>query len=131
MQQQYFNSLIKVLTSIPFILAYCKDTLLADCSWLFVFESSAAPVVSESVSEDVVLVRSVDVTVRCHAGMLGGAAGVEPTMGEGNCFLQKKKSCLPVCPWIFEHLKNGIIAHFKRIFTLKRSPRIFWSLFSG
>ena len=90
MQQQYFNSLIKVLTSIPFILAYCKDTLLAECSWLFVFESSAAPVVSESVSEDVVLVRSVDVTVRCHAGMLGGAAGVEPTMGEGNCFLQKK-----------------------------------------
>ena len=32
---------------------------------------------------------------------------------------------------IFEHLKNIIIAHFKRIFTLKRSPRIFGSLFSG
>ena len=28
-------------------------------------------------------------------------------------------SCLPACPGIFEHLKNGIIAHFKRIFTLK------------
>ena len=28
-------------------------------------------------------------------------------------------------------LQNGIIAHFKRIFTLKRSARIFGSLFSG
>ena len=44
-----------------------------------------------------------------------------------------KISCLPASPRIFEHLKNGIIAHFKRIFTLKRSPcpRIFGSLFSG
>ena len=42
-----------------------------------------------------------------------------------------KISCLPASPTIFEHLKNGIIAHFYRIFTLKRSPRIFGSLFSG
>ena len=34
-------------------------------------------------------------------------------------------------PRIFEHLQNGIIAHFQRIFTLKRSRRIFGSLFSG
>ena len=31
--------------------------------------------------------------------------------------------------WIFEHLKNGMIAHFLSIFILKRSPRIFGSLF--
>ena len=42
-----------------------------------------------------------------------------------------KISCLPTSPRIFENLKNGIIAHFKRIFILKRSPRIFFgSLFS-
>ena len=41
-----------------------------------------------------------------------------------------KISCLPASPRIFEHLKNGIIAHFQRVFTLKRSPRIFGSLFS-
>ena len=40
-----------------------------------------------------------------------------------------KISCLPASPRIFEHLKNGIIANFQRIFTLKRSPRIFGSLF--
>ena len=40
-------------------------------------------------------------------------------------------ACLPASPRIFEHLKNGVIAHFKRIFTLKRSPRNFGSLFSG
>ena len=34
-------------------------------------------------------------------------------------------------PRIFEYLKNGVIAHFERIFTLKRSPSIFGSLFSG
>ena len=32
---------------------------------------------------------------------------------------------------IFELLKNSVIDHFKRISTLKRSPRIFGSLFSG
>ena len=37
--------------------------------------------------------------------------------------------CLAAFPRIFEHLKNGIIAHFERIFTLKRSPRIFGSFF--
>ena len=42
-----------------------------------------------------------------------------------------KISCLPASPRIFEHLKNGIIAHFKRIFTLKRSPRIIGSLSSS
>ena len=42
-----------------------------------------------------------------------------------------KISCLPASPRIFEHLKSGIIAHFSRIFTLKRSPRISGSLFSG
>ena len=42
-----------------------------------------------------------------------------------------KISCFPASPRIFEHLKNGKIAHFQRIFTLKRSPRIFGSLFSG
>ena len=46
-----------------------------------------------------------------------------------------KISCLPASPSIFEHLKNGITAHFKRIFTLKRSPRtvrepFFWLKFS-
>ena len=30
-----------------------------------------------------------------------------------------KFSCLPASPRIFEHLQNGIITHFKRIFTLK------------
>ena len=40
-------------------------------------------------------------------------------------------SCLPASPKIFEHLKNGIIPHFKGIFTLKSSPRIFGSLCSG
>ena len=40
-------------------------------------------------------------------------------------------SCLPASPRIFEHLINGKIAHFQRILTLKRSPRIFGSLFSG
>ena len=42
-----------------------------------------------------------------------------------------KTFCLPASTRIFEHLKNVIIAHFKGIFTLKRSPRIFGSLFSG
>ena len=32
-------------------------------------------------------------------------------------------------PRIFEHMKNGKIDHFQRIFTLKRSPRIFESFF--
>ena len=40
-----------------------------------------------------------------------------------------KISCLPASPRIFEHLQNGIITHFKRIFTLKRPPRIFENLF--
>ena len=40
-----------------------------------------------------------------------------------------KISCFPAFPRIFEHLKNGVIAHFYGIFTLKRSPRIFGSLF--
>ena len=43
----------------------------------------------------------------------------------------EKIYCLPACPRILEHLKNGIIAHFKGIVTSKRSPRIFGSLFSG
>ena len=38
-------------------------------------------------------------------------------------------ACLPASPRIFELLKKGIIAHLSRIFTLKRSPRIFGSLF--
>ena len=42
-----------------------------------------------------------------------------------------KISCLPTSPRIFKHQKNGIMAHFKRIFTLKRSPITFGSLFSG
>ena len=41
-------------------------------------------------------------------------------------FVVKFLACLP-----FEHLKNGKIAHFQWIFTLKRSPRIFGSLFYG
>ena len=45
--------------------------------------------------------------------------------------LQNFFAWLPSSPRIFEHLKNGIIAHFWRIFTLKRSPRIFGSPFSG
>ena len=32
-----------------------------------------------------------------------------------------KISCLPASPRIFEHLQNGIITHFKRIFTLKKA----------
>ena len=39
-----------------------------------------------------------------------------------------KICCLPASPRIFEHLKNGMA--FLRIFTLKRSPRIFGSPFS-
>jgi len=39
--------------------------------------------------------------------------------------------CLPASPRIFEHLKNGTIAHFQRTYTLKKSPKIFGSLFSG
>ena len=65
-----------------------EDALLEEIPLLSV--GSVTPGVSEeSVREDVVLVRSVEVTVtlRCHAGMLG--AGVEPTIGEGNCFLEK------------------------------------------
>ena len=42
-----------------------------------------------------------------------------------------KISCLPAFPRIFQHLKNGIITHFQRIFIVKRTPRIFGSLFSG
>ena len=42
-----------------------------------------------------------------------------------------KISCLPASPRIFKHLKNGKITHFQWIFTLKRSPKIFRSLFSG
>ena len=42
-------------------------------------------------------------------------------------FVVKFLACLP--PRIFKHLQNGIISHFKRIFTLKRSPRILRSLF--
>ena len=35
-------------------------------------------------------------------------------------------TCLPACPRIFQRRKkNGIIAYFKRIFTLKWTPRIF------
>lgn len=65
-----------------------EDALLEDRPLLS--EGSVTPGVSEeSVREDVVLVRSVEVTgtLRCHAGILG--AGVEPTIGEGNCFLEK------------------------------------------
>ena len=73
----------------PFMLLCSgEDALFEDCPLLS--EGSVTPGVSEeSVREDVVLVRSVEVTVtlRCHAGMLG--AGVEPTIGEGNCFLEK------------------------------------------
>ena len=32
---------------------------------------------------------------------------------------------------IFDHLRNGTIDHFQRIFALKRSPGIFGNLFSG
>ena len=42
-----------------------------------------------------------------------------------------KLSCLPASPKIFERLKNGIIAPFQWIFTPKRSPRIFGSLFQA
>ena len=65
-----------------------EDALLEEIPLLSV--GSVTPGASEeSVREDVVLVRSVEVTVtlRCHAGILG--AGVEPTIGEGNCFLEK------------------------------------------
>ena len=73
---------------LPFILLYSREeTLLADVS-LLPDSSVVVPAVSESTKEDVVLVLSVDVTVRCHDGMPGGA-GVEPTMGDGNCFLCK------------------------------------------
>ena len=37
-----------------------------------------------------------------------------------------KLSCLPASSRIFKHLKNGIIAHFQRIFTLEKSPRSVW-----
>ena len=35
-------------------------------------------------------------------------------------FVVKFLACLPP-PRIFEHLQNGIITHFKRIFTLKKA----------
>lgn len=78
------------VSDLPFILLCLREeTLLDDCSLLS--EGSVVPGVSEeSVIEDVVLVRSDEVTVRCHAGILGGA-GVEPTIGEGNCFLNKSQ----------------------------------------
>ena len=38
---------------------------------------------------------------------------------------------LPASTKIFEHLKNGIVSHLQRIFTLKRSPRISGAFFSG
>ena len=76
----------------PFILLCSRDdTLLDECSLLS--EGSVTPGASEeSVREDVVPVRSVEVTatLRCHDGMLG-ADGVEPTIGEGNCFLEKSQ----------------------------------------
>ena len=45
-------------------------------------------------------------------------------------FVVKFLACLPLFR-IFEHLNDGTIVHFQRIYTLKRSPRIFGSLFSG
>ena len=36
-----------------------------------------------------------------------------------------KISCLPACPRIFQHKKKGMISHFKRLITLKWTPRIF------
>lgn len=69
----------------PFILEYCREVAFPEDDSL-VFDSSVALVGSGSISGEV-LDRSVVGTVRCHAGILGGAAGVEPTIGEGNCFL--------------------------------------------
>ena len=43
-------------------------------------------------------------------------------------FVVKFLACLPAPPRIFELLKKGTIAHLSRIFTLKRSPRIFGKL---
>ena len=40
-----------------------------------------------------------------------------------------KISCLPASPRILKHPKNGIIAHFYWIFTLKRTARIFGAFF--
>ena len=45
-------------------------------------------------------------------------------------FLVKFLACLLLLGFS-NILKNGIIAYFKRIFTLKRSPIIFGSLTSG
>ena len=42
-----------------------------------------------------------------------------------------KISCLPASPRIFEHLQNGIITHFKRIFTLKKATQNFREPFPG
>ena len=42
-----------------------------------------------------------------------------------------KISCLSASPRIFEHLKNGIHAHFLTDFYPKTSPRILGSLLSG
>ena len=84
---KHFILLATLTKYIPFMLLYSREeTLLVACSLLS--NSSVVPGISESVREDVVLVRSVEVTVRCHDGMLG-AAGVEPTMGDGNCFLNE------------------------------------------
>ena len=63
-----------------------------------------------------------DVPITCHAT---GA----PNVNFRNICC--KISCLPASPRIFDHLKNGTIAHFYRICTLKRSPRIFGSFFCG
>lgn len=55
----------------------------------------------ESAREEVVLVRSVEVTARCHAGMLG-APGVEPITGDGNCFLHKTRFNIQLKAFLWE-----------------------------
>ena len=46
-------------------------------------------------------------------------------------FVVRFLACLSLLGFSNIYKKNGIIAHFKRIFTLKRSPSNFGSLFSG
>ena len=52
----------------------------------------------------------------------GDTRGTQRQFSENICSEDDLRSA---SPRIFEHPKNGIIAHFQRIFTLERSARIF------
>ena len=51
-----------------------------------------------------------------HALRIKGVGGLRATPA-----LAERRGTRPASPRIFEHLQNGIITHFKRIFTLKKA----------